>query len=122
MDQTEAIAHRILWYGTDDWVALHVLLGESQKSVPEPSDAFKDEVVTVLDYLLTRELAEVGELDQSGFVAWKGTPAEVIARAVARFDETGWRLGGFDELWLSNTPKGTRPADLTHPDRGCGNR
>ncbi len=118
MDQTEAIAHRILWYGTDDWVALHVLLGESQKSVPEPSDAFKDEVVTVLDYLLTRELAEVGELDQSGFVAWKGTPAEVIARAVARFDETGWRLGGFDELWLSNTPKGTRLADLTHPDRG----
>lgn len=93
----------------------HALLGESQKGVPEPSGAFKDEVVTVLDYLLTRGLAEVGELEEPGFVAWKGTAAEVIARAVARLDETGWRLGGFDELWLSNTPKGTRLADLTTP-------
>lgn len=111
----ERLAQRILWYGTDDWVALHVLLGEAQKAVPDPSDAFKDEVVAVLDYLLTRELAEVGEIAEVGFVAWKGTAAEVIAKVVARCDETGWRLGGFDELWLSNTPKGMRMADLATP-------
>ncbi|MDG4767245.1 hypothetical protein O7632_24580 [Solwaraspora sp. WMMD406] len=110
---TERIAQRILWYGADDWVALHALFGEAKKAVPEPRDAFREEVVAVLDYLLTRELAEVGELAEAGFVPWKGAVAEVIAKVVARCDETGWRLGGFDELWLKNTPNGMRMADLT---------
>ena len=112
---TERLAQRILWHGLDDWVALHVLLGEAKKALPTPAQAFKDAVVAALDYLLQRELAEIGELGEVGFVAWKGTAAEIIVKVVSRCDETGWRLGGFDELWLSNTSEGMRMAELATP-------
>jgi hypothetical protein len=106
MAKIEEVSRRILRYGTDDWVALHALLGEAREETAEEPDSFKGLVIAVLDNLLAEGLVEVGTLGEAGFAAFRGTSAEIVAIVVARCDETGWRQGGEDNIWLSNTKKG----------------
>ncbi|SFS32709.1 hypothetical protein [Streptomyces sp. ok210] len=60
----------------------------------------------LLRYALSSGLIEVGELMETGFVAWTGDADEQVRRVTADLDRLDWAPQLGSSVWLSNTAMG----------------
>ena len=94
----------VLIEGLDDWVPIDQLLWAAGEY---PAGRTRQErLVELLRYALSSGLIEVGELMETGFVAWTGDADEQVRRVTADLDRLDWAPQLGSSVWLSNTAKG----------------
>ncbi|MEC4016556.1 hypothetical protein [Streptomyces sp. H27-D2] len=107
MKATESLAGSILREAEDDWIPLDMLLWHARQSAATTGDGFEKAAIEVLRVLLERGWMEIGDLADSGFVAWTDPVGEILRRVRADCEAVDWEpLGGL--YWLSITPAGLR--------------
>lgn len=97
----------ILDSGTDDWVMLHEVLWYTTHD--ERSPTAKSAVAHVLQRLFEEALMVPGDLGETGFEDWDGTPSTWLKNALAQLDQFGWKPMGAG-FWLRLTDHGERVA------------
>ncbi|MFF8861234.1 MULTISPECIES: hypothetical protein [unclassified Streptomyces] len=102
---TEYVIGELLEEGLDDWVPVDRLIGLAQETVERSGRDFRDVARETLTQLLGRGLMEVGDLGESGFEAWTGTPDALVRRVVSTLEEFDWLPQG-GACWLANTAYG----------------
>ncbi|MGV4983306.1 hypothetical protein ACVB8X_01945 [Streptomyces sp. NRAIS4] len=106
---TEYIIRELLEEGLDDWVPVDRLVGLAQETVEQSDRDFRDVATEALTQLVSGGLMEVGDLGESGFEAWNGTPDAIVKRVVSTLEEFDWLPQG-GACWLANTPHGNSQA------------
>ena len=107
MTGVEEISYALLREGVDDWWPIDVLLWHAREASPDPADSFKEVAVSVLGFLLSQDLATVGEIGESGFEPWSTSFDETMETVVSKCESVNWEpFGGL--CWISNTAKGNR--------------
>lgn len=97
----------LLRQGLDDWLMLHDVLWESTHD--SRSDDAKERAVQVLRQLFVDGLAVPGELGESGFEDWLGSPSEWLVRAQLELERLKWKPMGAG-FWLRLTESGAAAA------------
>jgi hypothetical protein len=70
---------------------------------------FRETLSDVFDFLLSRQLIELGSLEEEGFSAWIGTKNELVGRAISECSSFNWEPLGAG-FWIRNTPLGDAAA------------
>lgn len=106
-DADEQAIPAILAASVDDWVMLHEVLWHATHDQRTP--AAKEKAVRVLRHLFEEDLMIPGDLGETGFEDWTGTPDEWLRDALAALDKLGWKPMGAG-FWLRPTEHGERTA------------
>lgn len=104
MTDDEIIAN-LVESGADDWLMLHDVLWESTHD--DRTETSKATVVRVLARTFSEGILVPGDLGESGFEDWDGTPTEWLQRAEAVLEASNWQPMG-DGFWLRLTPEGEK--------------
>ena len=101
MERTEVV-HDILVEGLDDWVSVIAVVRYAMEC---ESHHYKELTSSVLGELLEGGLVVAGDLGESGFEVWPGSPHNHLQRALQELDDSDWDPpnGGF---WLASTDIG----------------
>ncbi|MGW5608875.1 hypothetical protein ACWEWI_22750 [Streptomyces sp. NPDC003753] len=106
---TEYIIGELLEEGLDDWVPVDRLVGLAQETVEHSGRDFREVATETLTQLVSGGLMQVGDLGDSGFEAWSGTPDDIVRRVVSTLEGFDWRPQG-GACWLANTAHGNSRA------------
>jgi hypothetical protein len=94
---SRSIVDELLSSGADDWVQLHDVVWLSTEG--DRSDEAKQRTVGVLRQLFANDLMVPGELGETGFEDWPGSPDDWERRAISDLERLDWNPMG-DGPWL----------------------
>ncbi|MEY9950015.1 hypothetical protein [Kitasatospora sp. GAS1066B] len=100
----ENVALEVLREGADDWVPIDALLWHA-RAVSGGED-FRRVAIESLAFLMTRGLAMVGDIGESGFEPWRGELQAVLDRVTACCAALNWEPQG-GCCWISATADGS---------------
>lgn len=93
--------------GLDDWVPLDAVMWEVAQGDLSPES--RAAVLRMLDRLSSEGLMVPGDLGETGFEDWSGSPADWLGRSLAELGRLGWRPMGAG-FWLRLTERGEAAA------------
>ena len=108
----EQVVSALLVAGIEDWIALDDVTWEAMKG--NASDENKGRTIRVLEQLFRAGLTVPGDLGESGFEDWVGSPDEWLGRACAELKRLGWSPMGAG-FWLRITSLGEQAAREAGP-------
>ncbi|MFD4672879.1 hypothetical protein ACFWNN_24345 [Lentzea sp. NPDC058450] len=103
----ESIAVEMLIEGLTDWVLVDTAIGYAHETVEDSGGDFKPVATAVIEHLLLGGLMVPGDLGESGFEAWPGSPPELVDKVIRQCESFDWEPLGA-ACWLSNTEAGDR--------------
>ena len=92
-----SVTDELLASGAVDWVSAHDLVWVSTEG--DRSTTAKQRTVDVLRHLFSSDLMVPGDLGETGFEDWTGSPDDWERRAVADLERLNWNPMG-DGFWL----------------------
>ena len=95
-----SIVDEMLASGADDWLSLHDVVWLSTEG--DRSATAKQRTVDVLRHLFVGRLMVPGDLGETGFEDWSGSPEDWERRAVADLERLNWNPMG-EGFWLRLT-------------------
>ncbi|WP_330271725.1 hypothetical protein OG205_32370 [Lentzea sp. NBC_00516] len=93
--------------GLMDWVSVDMAIGCAREAAAENGGDFKSIAIAVIEHLLLGGLMVPGDLGESGFEAWPGSPSELVDKVIRQCESFNWDPQGA-ACWLSNTETGDR--------------